>query len=100
MPIGRFSEFIAKGNEIAGVPIMLWGSVNWHTGRRSSSAILSFVTSALPRLYLPQGSATLVVAGDSQISYFEKYLPSCRRDLFNAAIALRNCSGFMALACS
>src|SRR5262245_29861536 len=31
-PIGRADECIANGNEIAGVPVMLCGSVNWKTG--------------------------------------------------------------------
>src|SRR5438034_468421 len=31
-PLGRPDECIANGNEIAGVPVMLCGSVNWKTG--------------------------------------------------------------------
>src|SRR5262245_12904322 len=65
-PIGTPLECMASGSDIAGVPMMLWGTVYWIG---SWNRLPTASDTCRPRLYLPQGSATRAVVGDSQMSY-------------------------------
>src|SRR4051794_25584008 len=95
MPIGRPDECIASGNEIAGVPMMLCGTVNEQVAAYTFSIRFSIVTSVRARFQVPHGSATRGVVGDSHRSLAAKYCPSRRRSVLSVAMAFRNCAGFI-----
>ena len=70
MPIGNPFECIASGSEIAGVPMMLCGSVNWHTPRKTFSGNSSNAhVGASEVVVAPRFRDTLAVVGDSQTSW-------------------------------
>ena len=49
---------MASGSDMAGVPMMLCGTVNWQGSANSTSTLLAADTPGRLRLYLPHGSAT------------------------------------------